>query len=243
MKKTVWGAALALLLAFLSFPTLGFSSDFVKAHLFPVQLTLNGKPGPLFPILNYEGSAYTPIRATIEQMGGQVAFDEDKMEIAVSYPATANIKSEVSSIEHAGDFHLLLHSKNKVYKEGEPVLIWGTLIYTGEEAVEIGHGDPLIFFTIKDREGTVVGQPVNDILAKTMFAPHNEQRTVLPADLVVAYNWIKAGMPDDAEFARKVKIPWALPAGEYTIGVASQFQQTGKDQTSLFTEIQITVEK
>lgn len=77
---------------FLSFTTVVFASDSVKAIISPVKFFFNSSEKSLdadYNALNYNGHVYVPIRFVAENMGASVNYNEQNSEVSVDYATAA----------------------------------------------------------------------------------------------------------------------------------------------------------
>ncbi|WP_139170800.1 stalk domain-containing protein [Paenibacillus naphthalenovorans] len=232
-----------LVLSFL-FSSIAYSSDSIQALLFPVSLSINGErvENLYKPILNYNGDAYLPLRFIVEKTNGKVDYDSSTKNIDIEYQNTDPLKSEVTSLIKDENFHLLLNSEKKIYDSKEPINMWGTLRYIGEDEITITHGDPLLIYSIKDSNGNYEEMGIRTVLLEETFSPNNEYTSKPPLYLSESFNFQKSKMSSPEQFLQQTRKAWKLNPGEYTIGVRALFTQTSTNQNKeLYTEIVIQV--
>jgi len=226
--------------------SIAHAAEFIKAMLFPVQLTVNQKEfRPAkgeYRILNVEDDAYVPIRPFVERNGGRIDYDGDSQRIDVYWKNAEEHIAGISNKSSNDNFMLSVHSAKAVYKEGETVDIWGTFHYMKDEDITIYHSYPLIKFTIVDQDGLAIRSAQQDVLSRRPVSPAFEMVRIMPFYEIENYHIIKYG---DDEYL-KLKKPWLLAPGEYTIGVLSEYDYTdavNKDPVKqrLETTISITV--
>ncbi|WP_409344985.1 stalk domain-containing protein [Paenibacillus sp. MBLB4367] len=253
-KRSWWIASAAAVLAYTavaaSESSLSAAAETVKAVLFPHTITINGQSAPLregLEILNYEGATYVPLRYLAEQMGGRVRYDGANKTISIDTSVQESAKAALSSVKREDSFALSLHSEKAEYREGEPLRIWGSLRNAGDSDVTIGHGLPVLYFSIMDGKGRIMGGLQMQPLIKDTMKPGNEFAGTLPFDVVQSapsYNedWTEE-LPEEMKEAT-----WLLPAGHYTVKLSSDFSvygETGEKtgEKKLRTAIQIDVTK
>jgi hypothetical protein len=149
MKKFLLASTIVAL-SIISLPNQVGTSNLLEASLFPVNVSVNDKDLTFSnsPILNVGGKAYLPVRELVDGIDGVVSYAEEKRKIEIRIPSAFNKRSEQSSMNQQGDFVLSIHSSKKIYNPDEPLDIWGTLLYMGEEDIVVGQGNPALVFYI-----------------------------------------------------------------------------------------------
>ncbi|PUA34864.1 hypothetical protein C8Z91_33890 [Paenibacillus elgii] len=222
------------------------SSDFIQAHLFPGSIYFNNQPANkqngAFEILNYNGSVYVPLRYIAENMGGRVHYDEAKKGIYIDRYVNNLTKAKISVSKQADNFVLNLHSEKETYKSNEIINLWSSLVYLGEEEITVGHGNPIILFTVRDEKGVSSDEIIETVLIRDQLKKNNEYKATLPLYIIESYNYNKKGRPNTKEFFEKEQ-PWLLSPGKYTIGVTADFKIDGDKKNKIMkSEITIQVE-
>lgn len=85
MKKFILGFSCGIAL---TATTAVYASDTVQAIFFPVKYVFNGQNKELnseYTTLNYHGHAYVPVRFVVENMGGEIRYDESSKNILINY--------------------------------------------------------------------------------------------------------------------------------------------------------------
>ncbi|TMV43690.1 hypothetical protein FE783_34790 [Paenibacillus mesophilus] len=216
-------AGTIIALSIVSLPEKVGTSNLVEASLFPVSVSVNDKDLTFSnsPVLNYGGKAYLPVRELVDGINGIVSYTEDKRKIEIHIPSAFNKKSEQSSMNKQGDFVLSIHSSKKTYHFNEPLDIWGTLTYLGEEDIVVGQGNPVLLFYIIDSHDNKTGDFAEASLRKRTMSKGAEYTSVFSWDTATSLNYLKSGMDLEA-FLESFEKPWQLEKGMYTVGVSAQ---------------------
>ncbi|XOK61985.1 stalk domain-containing protein [Paenibacillus elgii] len=222
------------------------SSDFIQARLFPGSIYFNNQPANkqngAFETLNYNGSVYVPLRYITENMGGRVHYDEAKKDIYIDHRVNNLTKAKISVSKQADNFMLNLHSEKETYKSNEIIHLWSSLVYLGEEEITVGHGNPIILFSVRDEEGISSDEYIETVLIRDQLKKNNEYKATLPLNVIESYNYNKKGRPEIKKFLEKER-PWLLSPGKYTIGVTADFSIDGdKKKKIIKSELTIQVE-
>jgi hypothetical protein len=220
--KKIFKPLVLLALLTIALPNQAFTSNKVETTLYSFNLTAGPNKTPMHlggPLLNYDGKAYAPVKALVESMGGQVSYQEKERNIEIVFPTPRSKKSEVSSVKKQGDFTLLLHSSKKTYAHDEPLDIWGTFMYSGEQEVTIGHGAPILRFYITDADGHASGDFTEDFLKKEPIGNNTVFTSSLSWNPLINLNYMKSGISDLNNFHAAYPEPWLLDQGVYTVGI------------------------
>lgn len=161
--------------------------------------------------------------------------------ITIDHRINRLTKAEISVSKQADNFLLNLHSEKETYKSNEIVNLWSSLVYLGDEEVTVGHGNPIILFSVRDEEGLSSDEFVESVLIRDQVKKSNEYKVTLPVNIVESYNYNKKGRSGIKEFLQKER-PWLLPPGKYTITATAEFG-THRDEKVIKSEITIRVEK
>ena len=241
MKKATLVLVMFSLLFFV-LPERAGTSNTVETSLFPVKIAFNDQELSFDdPILNYNGKAYVPVRTLAEWLGGGVSYDDEEHKIDIYLPSPMkNKRAVLSSSTHDGDWKLSIHTAKKTYRANEPLEIWSNLVYTGEEELEIGHGNPLLKFYIIDAEGNKAGESNEDVLRYSKFSKNDLMTSVLDWAFIKSLNFYKSGM-DPKRYKENYEKPWLLDQGKYTVGVLLEYTERDKTRHSLSAEIPIEV--
>ncbi|WP_339369778.1 stalk domain-containing protein [Paenibacillus elgii] len=222
------------------------SSDLIQAHLFPRSIYFNNqhanKQSGAFELLNYNGSVYVPLRYMAENMGGKVHYDEANQDIYIDRRVNNLTKAEISVSKQADNFMLNLHSEKEAYKSNEIIHLWSSLVYLGEEEITVGHGNPIILFSVRDEEGISSDEYIETVLIRDQLKKNNEYKATLPLNVIESYNYNKKGRPDIKKFLEKER-SWQLSPGKYTVRVTADFSIDGDKKDKIMkSEITIQVE-
>lgn len=223
MKKLLLAGAIVTL-SIVSLPKQVGTSNDIEASLFTVSVSVNNKDLTFSnsPILNYEGKAYLPVRELVDEIDGVVSYVEEKRKIEINIPSMFNKRSEQSSMIKQDDFFLSIHSSKKIYNSDEPLDVWGTLKYIGEENIVVGEGSLAILFYIIDSKGNKTSDVSDASLSKRSMSTGTEYTSKFSWDLATSLNFIKSGM-DLETFLETSEKPWLLEKGVYTVGAYAQF--------------------
>ncbi|WP_187273941.1 stalk domain-containing protein [Paenibacillus sp. N3.4] len=85
MKKFIMGVVVG---GILSLTSVVAASDSIQAYLFDVHFSINGQGTVVdkgYSVLNYNGSAYVPVRFIAEQLGASVDYSAVNKEIVINH--------------------------------------------------------------------------------------------------------------------------------------------------------------
>ncbi|MBG9792221.1 hypothetical protein ABD76_06780 [Paenibacillus dendritiformis] len=200
------------------------------------------------PLLHYKGRTYLPLRAVARVMGGWVSYDPRTKRIDIDHQPMKTMKSSKNARTRKGDFTLSLYSSKTVYKTGEPIDIWSTLQYEGDERIEIIHPNRMILYSIRDEAGQATDDETQVAGKHTVFEPGDIVLDVLDSFHLVKYNFLynRDTAPDpgvDDPFSDNVRRAF-LPAGKYRIlAYTSSLEEEGAGEKldELRVELEIEV--
>ncbi|NEW08337.1 hypothetical protein GK047_20270 [Paenibacillus sp. SYP-B3998] len=90
--------------------------------------------------MNYQGSAYVPLRFFSEYMGAKVEYNDFNQKINIYANEQYKVKSMINSKQKDNLFELITYSNKREYKENETTDIWSTLNYLDKSSLKITHG-------------------------------------------------------------------------------------------------------
>lgn len=239
MKKFVSGLILGITL---SATTAVYASEMIQVYLFPAKYVFNGESKELgneFTTLNYQGRAYVPIRFIAEHMKTGITYDDESETIRVNYMDPEEVLAMENNIYEDNNFILTINADKKKYKSTEVPRIWSALTYTGDNEIEISHGQPLLRYYIKDEKGNYYEGVRFDIGIKNILRKDSNFLTHFTKDPIINYNFlVKHGEwnadveTDDLHY---------LDPGKYTIGVLADFNLNTESQLYR-SELEIIIE-
>lgn len=137
------------------------------------------------------------------------------------------------------DFIYKLYTEKDVYDEYQDTAIIAELTYVGEGIIDIGHGDPLLSFSLEERTRNVKIDMLIREIGMTTRLKHGETITK-------RYDMTKGHVFEDdkasMEFFNTVKRK-GLPAGEYIVHGRADIYFADERRYSLSGEIGFTVVK
>ncbi|RJG26899.1 hypothetical protein DQX05_02440 [Paenibacillus thiaminolyticus] len=83
-----------------------------------------------------------------------------------------------------------LYSSKTVYKAGEPIDIWSTLQYEGDDRIEIIHPNRMILYSIRDEAGQVTDDMTQVARKQTVFEPGDMVLDALNSFHLVTYSFL-----------------------------------------------------
>ncbi|UKS25250.1 copper amine oxidase N-terminal domain-containing protein [Paenibacillus sp. HWE-109] len=237
MRKYILGLSAGLLIAS---SVSVYASNEIKAYLFPVSVSVNQNEinySKNYATINYEGSAYVPLRFFAEYMGAKVEYNDSYPKINIHTFDQDNVKSMINSKDKDNFFEMASYSKNLEYSSDEPIYLWSTLNYMGSNSLTITHGEPLITYSLSDSEGFEISSGTNQILIKEVWNEGDQLRTTFPLALVEEYNTQKSKQ-NNLEIENKH--PWLLTPGSYKISAHLKYK-TNNQTNILKNEIKLLV--
>lgn len=201
-------------------------------------------------LLHYKGRTYLPLRAVAQAMGGWVSYDPRTKRIDIDHQPMKTMKSSKNARTRKGNFTLSLYSSKTVYKAGEPIDIWSTLQYEGDDRIEIIHPNRMILYSIRDEAGQATDDMTQVARKQTVFEPGDMVLDALNSFHLVTYNFLynRDTAPEAAvndPFSDNVRRAF-LPAGKYRIlAYTSSLEEEGAGEKldELRVELEIEVQE
>lgn len=243
MKKNKILFVTMLVLILSLFPASAYSTNEILAILFPAHVQINHQPHTEMLVLNYKDRTYVPLRTFAEQMGGIVTYDAPNRQINVAYNNDQEQISEIQSSITDGDFTLALYSNHKTLDQGQDDLhVWGTLTYHGQDPITIGHGNPVLGYTIEDQQGNIAGTITLASRKNQVLQKNSTITSVMPISLRVDFNQFKGNGSTPEQWIKDHPRPWLLDPGSYAIGVQCDVSVEDGSRLKLATTLPITIE-
>ena len=133
------------------------------------------------------------------------------------------LQTDFGGIHETDDFILTISSEFGVYSTEEPITIWATLEYIGEQdSITIWHGLPFITFSISDGRDFVTEPVVIEVLESTDLLPGK----VYHFDFQKSGSWSSADPKADFWEGFFGEEELFLPSGNYTVTVYGAFSTT-----------------
>ncbi|WP_314589402.1 stalk domain-containing protein [Paenibacillus terrigena] len=184
-----------------------------------VQLHADSMP----EILNYKNQIYVPLRFIANQLGALVGYDPISRNVYIDHNNHSEVRSKLNATVTEGDFELSISSASTKYKQGDPIKIWSTLTYRGEDPITVSHGGTLLYFSLMDEDQYTEGYVKTAMLVYEKFQQGDNAFSFLDPGLFTTYWASKNQITDIDKYLQETPRPHILPKGRYTIMVHAEF--------------------
>ncbi|WP_152396739.1 stalk domain-containing protein [Paenibacillus guangzhouensis] len=193
------------------------------SHVFLVVNNVQLHADSMPEILNYKNQIYVSLRYIANQFGALVGYDPTSRNVYIDHNDYGQVRSKLNASVTEGDFELSISSASAKYKQGDPIKLWSTLTYRGEDPITVSHGGSLLYFSLMDEDQFSEGYVKTVMLVYEKFQQGDNIVSFLHPGLFTTYWASKNQITDIDRYLQETPRPHILPKGRYTIIVHAEF--------------------